>query len=81
MSIARDIMLNALMLAIPLLINFVADGAYDALKSGNISAILNLIAGLCALTASIIACFLYRIEKKNSRNVWEDIMARKEGTE
>ncbi len=39
MAIVRDIMLNAFMLAIPLLINFACNGAFSALKAGNMHAI------------------------------------------
>ncbi len=78
MTIVRDIMLNAFMLAIPLLINFACGGAFDALKAGNVSAILNLLAGAVALGVSFTAWYIYRIELKNSNKTWNNIMSRKE---
>lgn len=78
MAIVRDIMLNAFMLAIPLLINFACNGAFSALKAGNIHAILNLLAGAVSLGISLTAGCIYRMELKNSNKTWNDIMARKE---
>lgn len=78
MSLAHDIMINALMLAIPLLVNFFADGGYSALQAGNMSAIINLVIGVAAAVSSIIAFVMYRKCKKDTCDVYKDILARKD---
>ena len=79
MPLIRDIMINALMMAIPLLVNFIATGGYDALKAGNITAIVNLVAGVAALCVSISAFIIRWGVGKKREDVWDNIMSRKDG--
>ena len=67
-------------MSIPLFINFFSDGGIDALYSGNISAILNLITGAVALGISIAVGFIYKKEKKDVDKVMHNILSRRGGS-
>ena len=77
-SISRDIMINAFVMSVPLLINFFSSGGINALYNGNISAILNLVVGAMSLGISIAVWFIYKNETKNSDKIMQDILSRKE---